>query len=195
MWFKNIKDSWLGFIQVGIWLVTVLGTFVISPPLLSAGGSSKMQGLTHFLVAGVTALVFIPLKRRSQKTDHSFWQRIAIFSFVSCCVLVFIYSWQYQQNTVHFYDEVLVKGQTMKLEALKQKEAVAKQLGLPEIDEETFVKARQGKTQYIWPQQELESRYYLLLLFYLLSAITLLLFILSVTQSIFCYDNTPATGI
>lgn len=190
MWLNKFKASWLNFIQVGIWLLTVLGTFVFSPPLLYAGGSNKIQGLGHFLVAGITALIFIPLKRRSKRTDYRFWRIVAIFSFATCCTFVFIYSWQHQRNTVNFYDEVLVKGKTMKLEALKQKKIAAKQLGLPEIDDETFVKTRQGQTQYIWSQQELENQYYLLLLLYILSAITLLLFILSAIQSIFCYEKT-----
>lgn len=185
---KEIKKEWLGFIQIGVWLVTVLGTLVISPPLLSINDSTKLQGMAHFFVAGSTALLFIPLKKKSKKSDYVFWRRVSIYSFIACCIFVLIYSWQHTNKTISYYSEVLVKGNTMKKEAVKTKDSLALMAGM-QNDDIYLLQSKLGNTKEIWPEKELERNYYFLYILFLLSALSLLLFILSATQSIFCYDR------
>lgn len=77
----------------------------------------------------------------------------------------------------------------MTVEAQEQKLRLAKDLNRPMVDNETFVKARRGETQYIWPEHELQERYFILSLLYILCFLLITAFILSVIQAIYCYEQ------
>ncbi|KAA2238825.1 hypothetical protein F0L74_21665 [Chitinophaga agrisoli] len=190
-----IKSKWAGFAQAAIWIMAIAGTFLIAPPLLNRNDTSPVTPLTRFIIAGLIAIIFIVIKKRSAHKDYRLWYRVAIASFIICLVFIGLYAVTRNNWSVKFYNnKVLATGKTMFAEAVEQKKEVAKKLGLPFVDDELFVSAREGDTQLIWPIAEIRTHFYIMFCLYVLCVIGVACFIISIIQSIFCYekDNSSA---
>lgn len=77
----------------------------------------------------------------------------------------------------------------MTKEAQEQKLQLAMKLNRPLVNDEVLVKARLGETQNIWPEEELQTRFFILSVLYILCFIFVAIFIVSVIQAIFCYEK------
>lgn len=188
--FSFIKEKWNLFVQVGAWILTVLGTFIVQPPLLNLAAEHKIDAFTKFLIASFVALLFIPLRKRSIKKFYPFWYKVAIVLFALSVFSIAAYSKLLNDWSVKFYNsKVLVIGSNMYPEAKEFKKKLALKLNRHHVDDETFVKARQGLTYSIWPKQELQNRFYIIAVFYMLCIAITGSFIITVIQSIYCYES------
>lgn len=184
-----LKTRWTSFTQVGIWVLTVGSTFLVTPPVLSYSAGSPTKSLTRFLIAALVALLFIPLKSKSARRNYHLWQKISIIAFVVNIGCIFSYIYLVDKFSADYYGTRITIGQNMLPDAAKLKEITAQKLGKPFIDDATFLKARQGESQYIWPEHELKTRYYYLSLLYMLTFLVLATFLITTIQTIECYEQ------
>jgi hypothetical protein len=185
------KEKWNYFVQTAVWILTVAGTFLVPPPLLNVHSASQLESFTRFIVAGLLALLFIPIRKFSRKSDYRRWYRIAVISFILCVTSTIAYYILSDQWSINYYGKVLVNGKTMFTEAAENKKQLAAKLQRPMVDDETFIKARGGETQYIWPLSELKQRFYILSAIYVFCVVSIGAFLIAVIQSIFCYEISP----
>lgn len=186
---QDAPAKWLIFSQLGVWVLSVAGTFVIAPPLLHLTDESVTKNLVRFLVAALAAILYISVRSKSRAAHYRLWRRTAIISLVIGVAITTGYNYMINNWSVDFYGATLVTGKVMYPEAQQQKERIAKEMNKPFIDDETFVKARTGETQYIWPANELKERFYIMTVTYILAILALAVFLLSITQAIFCYEK------
>ncbi|WP_295122709.1 hypothetical protein [uncultured Chitinophaga sp.] len=183
------SKKWLAFSQIASWVLSVAGTFIIVPPLLKLSNELDPRNLVRFLIAACVAVLYIPARRKSQPKDYKFWYYAAIAALVIFVSLTACYTYVVRNWSVNFYGQTLVIGKNMYPEAVQKKAETAILLERPFIDNETFVKARVGETQYIWPEDELKNRFYMMSTLYSITILTLAFFLLSVTQAMYCYDK------
>jgi hypothetical protein len=184
-----LKTRWASFAQVGIWVLTVGSTFLLTPPVLSYAAASPAENLARFLIAALVALLFIPLKSKSDKANYRLWQKISIVTFIVSIGCIFGYIYLVDNSSVDYYGKRIVIGKNMLSEAAADKQATAEKLGKPFIDDATFLKTRLGEPQYIWPESELKARYYGLSLLYILTFLLLAAFLITTIQTIECYEQ------
>jgi hypothetical protein len=170
-------------------IIAIAGTFLISPPLLQLNDDSRVVPLTKFIIVGIMALMFIPLKAKSKKEDYKFWYRTAWITFILVLVIVPVYIISLSNLSVrHYHGRSLVIGRTMFSDAVKRKTDLARELSRTSINNETFVKASKGETFNIWPEAEIKNHFYYLSILYVASFILVGTFIIIVIQSIYCYE-------
>jgi hypothetical protein len=190
MFVQFLKTRWNYFAQAAAIIITIVGTFLVTPPLLSISSDHRIESFSRFIIASLLAFLYIPLKKKSAKSRYRFWYRIAAACFVAGLISVGIYTKLLQDWSVKFYGgKVLVIGENMYPEAEKDKVNVALELNRRVVDNETFVRARQGNTFDIWPKSELSFRFYLMSMLYILSAVLIGSFIITIIQSIYCYEG------
>jgi hypothetical protein len=190
---KDAQAKWVIFTQIAVWILSITSTFIVKPPLLKVTAEGTTQSFVRFLVAAIIAFIFIPTKKRSQKKDYSFWLYCAGISLVIALVLTPLYNNLVNNWSVDFYGSSLVKGKTMFSEAAIQKDSLAPVMNRPFIDDQTFVKTRLGDTQYIWPEHEIKDRYYKMTVLYILVILSYSIFLISITQAIYCNEKADPT--
>jgi hypothetical protein len=185
-----LKNRWNYFAQAAAIIITIIGTFLVTPPLLSIGSDYRIESFSRFIIASLLAFLYIPLKKKSSKSKYRFWYKMAAVCFVAGLISVGIYTKLLQDWSIKFYNEkVLVIGKNMYPEAEKDKVNLAQELNRRMVDNETFVRARQGNTYDIWPKAELSFRFYLMSMIYILCAVLIGSFIITIIQSIYCYEG------
>jgi amino acid transporter len=186
----DIRKTWNRFAANGVIIFAVAGTFMIDPPQLSVDGDIRIEWLVKFLIAALSALLAVPLLRRSKRSNGPFWRRFAVGAIIFGMLITGGYIYLVLNWSVPYYQgKRLVTGHTMTKEGEYGKRKLAVELNRPMIDNETLVKARRGETQYIWPQNELQSRFFLMCVLYILSFLLVTVFIISIIQAIYCYER------
>jgi len=186
----NIKNKWNTFASSGVLIFTVAATFMLTPPLLSLSEETKINWFAKFLITALIALFAVPMLVRSQKKDYKFWYRLAIAGLVLTLLSVATYTFLCDKWSVPFYShDRLVIGQTMYEEVKPTADDYIKNYRGNYGPIEAFVKARQGATANIWPLEELQHRYDILNTLYIFTFIVVALFIISIIQSLYCYER------
>lgn len=187
---KLLKAKWNYFAQVSIFILTVAGSFLVTPPLLSFDADNRITAFARFMIAGLLALLFIPLTKRSAKRYYAFWHRLAIAFFVMAILSVILYAKLLHDWSVPFYSgQRLVIGKHMFAAVVERKLALARELNKLVIEDEILVKNFQGNPSLIWPVEELRFRLYLLTALYILCVTFVGYFVVTVIQSIYCYGH------
>lgn len=189
MLFEILKSRWNYFAQAGVMIITILGTFLVTPPMLSYSSESRVESFSRFIITSLLAFLYIPLKGKSAKRHYISWYRVAGICFISGILAIAVYAGLLKNWSVRYYhDKVLVIGSNMFPEALENKLRLANELYPKMVDNELFVKSRGGETRSIWPQQELTVHFYLMSALYILCAILIGGFIVTIIQAIYCYE-------
>lgn len=186
---QGLRANWLTFAKTATWMLALLSTFLITPPLIRLADESTIKPVVRFIIAALVALMFIPSQRYSSKTSYGAWLRLSVASFALAAITTVGYFLCVDNWCVDFYGKTLVVGSHMTREASERKKELAGKLRKPFIDDETFIKSREGETQYIWPISEIRHHFYILVILYLCSALLLSFFIMSVSQAIHCYQS------
>ena len=108
-------------------------------------------------------------------------------------MLTFTYNIASNAWSVNEYGKVLVTGKTMFPEAANDRKEFAAKRNRSTVDDQSFVRARGGDTQSIWPMSEIRPRFYILLAAYIVCVLSIGFFLISVIQSIYCYEMGTKT--
>jgi hypothetical protein len=185
----NLKNHWLAFLATATWILTLIGTFLTGPPLISINEKPNYQPLLRFFIAAVLALTFILMRRYSGKKFYKVWLRLSFIAFIAGLITGVSYTILSINWSVKFYEDRLVIGEHLYADAARQKALLPAKLRLPRVDDETLVKAWAGDTASLWPRNEILQRYTILALHYVAATLLLSFFIVSVAKSIDCYQT------
>jgi hypothetical protein len=189
--FLTTRKSWELILQFASWVLALAGTFIITPPLMSYTEPSQVESITRFVIAAITALTFIPIKRKTGKMYYHFWQRLAILFFLLAMSSTITYTIAIDQLSEPFYNNTrLVKGNNMLLSEKQLQDSLGMVRRIPVSDEE-YIKQRAGMVSTIWPEAEVKNNFYLLASLYTLTIIFLCLFLVIMIQAIQCHNNEP----
>jgi cytochrome b subunit of formate dehydrogenase len=186
---QRFKSHWLTLLATATWILTVTGTFLIQPPAFGRDQDANYQMLLRFLIAGLLALFFIPIRRNSGKKYERFWRVISAVAFISSLVLLVTYIVIYDQWSVSYADTRLTIGTHLLPSAQIKWASLPHTLGVPSMNNTLMVLCFEGKTGDIWPIEEIRSHYVCFAILYLLENLFFALFIISAAKAIDCNQN------
>jgi hypothetical protein len=188
-WLEYIKTGWHLFAMTATWLLTIGASFIVNPPLRDYSEDDQTVSITKFLIAAITALIFIPAKIWSKKKHYKIWYVFSVLLLLGVIACFFIYAGLLDSRSVKYYDARLVIGNNMLPKMALRRDSMQRSTR-EIIIQKKIVELAAGKTSSIWPQAEINRNYYLLSSIYILNITLVGLFIITILQSIRCYENS-----
>src|ERR1043165_4681171 len=110
-WFDQAQKYWAVLAQSGIWILGIVGGFLLPPPI----GADEQQNqiwlkLAQFVAAASVGLVFILARRWSRKKHAKWWWLAAALSLVISIGTFFGYQHLTYKSTCMYRGKVLVMG-------------------------------------------------------------------------------------
>lgn len=154
---KNAKTNWRRLLQASTWIMVILGSFVLVPPIWDFKEDAIWFRFTHFIVAGVIGLLFFPISTWSGRRYRVKWW----ISTIICLILGIIFFFQYQSLrsawTIEYFGNRVIVGRTYTQDAYDYKAKILKEQKRS-IQDEELIMDYAGDTKSIWIEEEIRRR-------------------------------------
>jgi amino acid transporter len=179
----NLKTHWRLLLQVSTWLLAILSSFILVPPIWDFKEDATWFGFTHFLVAALVGLSFLPISKWSKRKHKSKWWVFTVLSLIVGSVIFFAYQSLRAAWTVDYNGTRAIVGQTYTPDALNYKaEILAKEHRA--ITNEELLLDYAGQTEHIWLIEEIHRRRLILAGIYVALIAVFAVTIISIIQAL-----------
>lgn len=182
---QRMRTHWQILLQGGVWIMTLLSSFVLPPPLWDFKEDAIWFRFVHFLVSALIGLLFIPMRSWSEQKHQWTWWWITALALV---IGIFVF-FEYQSLRAHwtrgYGGERIVVGQTYTEDALEYKRTVRTK-DQREISDEELIMDYAGDTEQIWKAGEIRSHRLILAAVYMGSISLFAIIIMTLVQAIYC---------
>jgi len=153
----RMRRSWRLLLQGSTWLMAVLSTFVLSPPIWNVNEDLVWQRFTHFIVALLVGLSFFPISIWSKRKYRRGWWILTVTLAILSVISFFYYQSTRAEWSVDYAGQRVVIGKTYTKDALDYKaEVLSKEKRL--ITDEELIMNYAGDLKSIWVAEELRQR-------------------------------------
>jgi hypothetical protein len=152
-WLQQARKSWLLLTQGVLWVGSILGGFLLPPPVgVSAADEKTWLRLGQFIVAVVLGLEILAARRWNQPR-HSFrWGAVALLALVIGVAAFFRYQQLTLAWTANYAGGKVVVGAEFTRQGLAYTEAN------PKISTDELIFNFAGKTEEIWTRESMDRR-------------------------------------
>ena len=103
VWAEQLEKNWGVLSQTGVWVLGIVSGFIFDPP----DTSNSWKGLARFVVAILTAMVFIAAQKWKRKSHLGIWVAVTCLLLLILVVVFTIYqnrlnNWTCEWNSKHF---------------------------------------------------------------------------------------------
>jgi hypothetical protein len=182
---KTVRQKWQYLLQGSAWIMTLLAGFVLTPPIWDFEQHLIWYRFTHFIVAALIGLMFIPITRWPNKRYTSRWALFTLILLILGVVLFFQYQSLRDDWTVAYDKKPVIIGKTYSRDALNYKEMVKGEENR-EVSDRELVMAAAGRTENLWNIEELHRRGRILAAVYVGSIAIFTVAIISLIQALYC---------
>ncbi len=195
---STIKESFLKWLQLAAWILSVLGTFLIEPPFSLPDQQKFVAGFTKFFLAVFLGLLLYPLNKYKKAEYTRRWWIAGIVLFFSAMIMTAGYLTTYQEKTIlHQVNDMTylrlvvgnrltADGDTARVEVLKQKAVATNEDIVTNFSIQTVEDLKQ-----VWEPEGIRFNNYLLLGFYLLLIFSCSALLMIALQVIKAVDAPP----
>lgn len=187
----KIKRNWHILLQGGIWIMVLLSSFILAPPIWDVGdyeGGTNWFKFSQFAVSTILGLLVIPLRLWSNKTYVWHWWSSALITLLLSVSLFFFYNEKRIDWTVPYSNTRIVIGMTI----LPKAKEYIDEIELKEkrvLSSQELVWDYSGRTMEIWPSNEIHLRIKKLVGLYLSTLLMFSLMMITLVQAIYCQSN------
>jgi len=172
-----IKAYWKQVLLAGAYLLGVMGTLLVSPDLFEDTG--ELSKMSRFVVIGILSLFWVPMLMFKSPRHMWRWWVMSAFCLVAAAASYAVAFYQLDMHSVPYTNSRTVTGDKLLPEMEK---AIKEKYGfIPPI--RILVEDGGGATDALFPVQELKHYRYIIILWYLATALFTSLFILSSAQA------------
>lgn len=180
-----IRKNWRYLLQIGAWLMAVLASFVLPPPLWDLRQHPVWFRFSHFLVSALVGLMFIPMSAWSAKRHRRGWAIVSASALAVGVALFFGYQALRDSWTTAYAGGRIVVGETYTGDALAYKAKVfAEEKRV--IPDDELVMDSAGKTETIWAVGELRRRALIIAGVYVATIVFFALGVITLVQALYC---------
>ncbi len=157
----KIKNRWQRLLQFGTWVMAVLASFILTPPIWDFKEDAVWFRFSHFIVAALAGLLFLPISKWSARKYRSKWWAFTAVCLALGTAVFFLYQSLRAAWTTAYHDSRIIIGRTYTQDAVdyKAKELADNKRNIPDED---LVMDYAGDTKSIWKEEEIHQRRLLL---------------------------------
>lgn len=186
------RKQWKYLLQIGAWIMLILGSFVLPPPIWDFREDSVWFHFTHFVVSALVGLIFVPMVSCSGREHRWLWWRVTIALLVVGIGLFFSYMSLRASWTAPYNASRIVIGSTYKQDALDYKEQI-RNTQHREITDAELIMDYVGNTSSLWDDAEMRQRSLIFAGVYMAVMSIFALTILTLIQALYCSSRTEET--
>ena len=180
-----VRKHWRYLFQIGTWIMALLASFVLPPPLWDFKQQSIWVRFAHFLLSALVGLMFIPMSVWSSKRHRRGWVAFTVATLVAGGALFFGYQALRDNWTAAYAGKRIIIGETYTNEALEYRAKVYTEEKRTIPDDELIMDSA-GKTDTIWQVSELRRRAFVLAGVYVGTVTFFALSVVSLAQALYC---------
>lgn len=194
----DFKKEWHNIIQLAIFIFTIIGFFLLQPPIGILDNDSWVN-FSKFVVSGIIGLMFFPLVKYSNGKYAAIWWVLSVVLLIGGIIVFLSYQDMMQEKTISIRPEILedtINGENIKFvigDIFNDTTLNALQTELNrKITKGEFIeKYAEGDFIYdrifsYWDEKEVKINSKKLNFIYLLSLSIFSMFLLTLIQSVKC---------
>jgi hypothetical protein len=179
------RRQWKYLLQIGAWIMLILGSFVLPPPIWDFKEDAIWFHFTHFVVSVLVGLVFLPMNSWSGRQHRWWWWTLASVFLVLGIIVFFVYLSLRGQWTAPYSGGRVVIGTTYKPEAIAYKTKIRNE-EKREISDEELIMDSAGNRSSIWDDTEMHRRRLFFGAVYMAAISLFALTMIAVIQALYC---------
>lgn len=193
-WLDLLKSRWLVLSQATVWILSIIAPVILAPPQINYQDERNENAAIALFVTCIFGVLWIAFNKRNKYRHYKFWLRTSLI-VITCSVLsIIFYSIKKESWTTNYYGSNLVIGDSLLEGAQRKKEALEKREN-KSIPDREFPRYMPGRNHELWDTDVLRTRRYFLLTLYVILEISIVLMIVTILQTINCFDqkNKPSS--
>jgi amino acid transporter len=184
-WFQQSKKKWGVLAQTAVWVLGIIGSFLLPPPVGITQQSEKLWlRLAQFIIICVVGLMFIAARRWNRNKHILKWW---VSSALILAVAIFSFFW-YQRLlnswTCKYYEQSRIVGSEP-----TNPHGVEYFRDNPGASCEDALKEHAGKAEDVWTKASIDSRQIILAGIYILCVPLFTICIIAVLQTIHIIEH------
>lgn len=190
--FAFMKQTWGILLQISVWILSMIGAFLLPPPLydIKADNDNLMWfQFSKFFIAGIIGLMLIPIQKWKGTKFLWYWWLFSIAIFILCVGAYFLYNNHIDEWTLPYGGSRIVIGNTMLPDAIKLKDSLSQSIH-SKISDKELIMYQTGENESIWQIDEIISHRHYLEYLYIFSVAMFSIFSISLIQAIYCNQKT-----
>ena len=180
-WLDESRKSWTVLTQAAVWVLGVIGGFLLPPPVGASQADQKIWvHLAQFVITIMIGLVFIAAQKWRQKRHAKWWGAfsfgflvLAISAFF--CYQQFLYAW-----TANYDGQRVVVGSALTAHGKKYAEQN------PDLSRDELLKHHTGMAEDFWTRESINRRRLFLAAAYILCLPFFTVCLIAIVQAIRC---------
>jgi hypothetical protein len=191
-----LQQHWRTIAQVSVWLMGLLGTFILPPPTYDFVEVPVWYNFVRVTLAIIVGLILIPTSRLKERKHTLGWWVLTVVALGLALGAFFVYQHLQTAWSCRYAGSRIIIGKTMTSEAISYLEKIKKEEGRVPDDQE-LVENHVGATWKIWRLEELQGRQQILGILYLVSVSVFAMTIVFVLQALYCNvrpEDKPLTS-
>ncbi|MBS0523074.1 MAG: hypothetical protein JSS04_05490 [Proteobacteria bacterium] len=183
-WLSSSKSDWLVLAQFAAWASATIGVFLVDPPQLwEDSGSDTILMFARFLTVILLGLVIFVAAKWNTLRYAKRWALFTVLTTIVAAGLFFSYRYTYANWTCPYVDD----GRPPKVIGIHMSADAVHMLGVNHLWTcKELIQSVIGRTQKIWPPDEIEQRYFIFLFIYTATTLLFCAAILGLLQTLRC---------
>jgi len=189
-WFEQSKKNWGVLAQTAAWVLGIIGSFLLPPPVGITQQSEKLWlRLAQFVIICVVGLMFIAARRWNRKEHIRRWWISAALILVLAILSFFGYQKLLNKWTCKHYQQAKIVGSESSLTP----HGIEYFRDNPGASCEDALKEHAGKAEDVWTKASIDSRQITLAGIYILCVPLFTICIIAVLQTIHIIEREQET--
>ena len=186
-WLKDTKATWALITQFAVFILGVVGSFLLPPPgWASSGDNTIVVRLAQFIVAVLVGLIFLLIQKWNKKKHVGRWALFAILFLTLSVSAFFAYQHFLDVRTCPYARQTVVIG----TEYTEHGRTYVKDN--PGSTCTGLLEDFAGETEDIWTKDSINKSRYILAGLYILNLPLFTICLIAVVQALACSQAKPA---
>jgi hypothetical protein len=174
-----LRQYWSRFAQAAVWILSVVGVFLVRPPGLTLADDRNMIPFAGFLVAAILGLAAVPLHRWRRRIHAWRWWSAGVCFLILSVAGFFIYDYFIGHWTAPFQKHQIVTGTEWTPTGAKAREDY--------VSLTAMLEDFGGSAATLWDASGLEKRRRMLAVIYASCVAVSAFTIITIVQAVHCH--------
>jgi hypothetical protein len=183
-WLEQTKKNWSVLTQAAVWVLSVIGGFLLPPPVGTSQGDAKVWlRLAQFVITIVIGLIFIAAQKWRQKRHAKWWWAFSLGFLVLAVSAFFGYQQFMYAWTCNYAGQRVVAGSVYTSHGKKYTDLN------PSLSRDELLMEHAGLPEDLWTRESINRRRLALAATYILCLPLFTICLIAIVQSIRCITS------